>query len=176
MTNAAGPFHRWRRQLLAAGGLLALAALYKRWWDGRHDRRPPEASSQNTLQAWVDLLLPADGDAPGAVALGVDRLIADAARRNATLGALMSAGIAWVDEQARRRGGASFAALDQAAREAIVTQAQSSAPGSTPRVFFQSTLDDTLYHHYGDARSWPALGFERPPQPLGYPDHVEPLR
>ena len=155
---------------------MALAALYMRWRDGRRDRIAPMASSRSTLQAWVDLLVPADGEAPGAVALGVDRLIADAAQRNATLGALMSAGVAWADEQARRRGSTSFAALDQAGQEAIVAQAQSSASGSTPRVFFQSTLDDTLYHHYGDARSWPAVGFERAPQPIGYPDHGEPPR
>lgn len=176
MIEGGKPAHPWRRRLLAAGGVLALAALLQRWWAGRRDIAPAAAPPLSTLQAWVDLLVPADGDAPGALALGVDRQIAEAARANPTLAALMRAGLEWADEQARQGGGSGFAALDRSRREQIVARAQASPAGSTPRVFFQSTLDDTLYHHYGDARSWPAVGFDRPPQPVGYPDHGEPPR
>lgn len=141
-------------------------------------RRPPEPptarafDAQPTLQAWVDTLLPAEGDAPGAVALGVPAHIAAAAASSAPMSGLLMQGLAWADEQARSLGAAGFAGASAELRARVVAIAEASPPGSVPLTFFQSTLDDTVYHHYGDPRSWPALGYDGPPQPRGFTDHT----
>lgn len=168
-----GPPRGGRRLWLVAAGTLTLAAgLATTWWRRQAATTTPVAAgSADTLRAWIDTLLPADGLAPGALALGVAERIAAAASGHAAYGRLLAAGQAWAEQQARESGAASFAALPAAAREALVERAERSPAGSTPRVFFQATLDDTHYHHWSDPRSWPALGYAGPPQPAGFMDH-----
>lgn len=140
-------------------------------WRWRAIPAPAALDERASLRAWVDTLLPADGPVPGALAVGVADRIEAAAAPGSHAAALLSAGLAWVQAQAVARGASGLAQLDEAAREAIVAQAAASTPGSAARVFFQSTLDDTLYHHYADPRSWAGLDYDGPPQPRGFPEH-----
>lgn len=162
-----------RRRTWAA--LLGLGAITA--WGAWRWRTPPDRPALDehaSLRAWVDTLLPADGPMPGALALGVADRIEAAAPAGSPAAAVLAAGLGWVQQQAQARGATGLAQLDEAAREALVAQAAASPPGSAARVFFQSTLDDTLYHHYADPRSWAGLGYDGPPQPRGFTDHERP--
>lgn len=154
----------WARQAVAAAAGPAAPAV----------AGPGAAPDRDALRAWVDTLLPAEGAAPGALATGVAERIAAAAQSNGAYGRLLVAGLAWADAEARRDGVARFAALPAGGREAIVSRAEAAPAGTTPRTFFQATLDDVHYHHWADPRSWPALGYAGPPQPAGFMDHGEP--
>ncbi len=154
---------------LGIGLLLPFGALLR--WFAPAERKV--AAPWDGLRAFVDALVPAD-TTPGAVELGVVEKILAAAEQRAPHLKLLREGTAWLDEQARVRGATSFAALPREEIEAIVGLAAASPPRSLPRTFFQSTLDDALYLHYADPRSWEGLGYEGPPQPRGFPDHAEP--
>ncbi len=160
---------RWLVGGVVGAGIVALGS----WWHRRRSNPSARVDRLQGLEAWVDTLLPADGELPGAIALGAHQAIEASGRRNATLGALHAAGLDWADAQARSHGAPAFAALTRAQREDVVARAQHSPEGSAPRVFFQSTLDDTFFLHYSDPRSWPALGYDGPPQPRGFPDHAQ---
>lgn len=161
-----------RRTWAALAGLGAVTA----WsaWRWRVSATPPVLDARASLRAWVDTLLPADGPMPGALVVGVAERIEAAATPGSEAEVRLAAGLAWVQAQAVAHGAIGLAQLDEAAREAIVARAAASAPGSAARVFFQSTLDDTLYHHYADPRSWVGLGYDGPPQPRGFADHQRP--
>ncbi len=161
-----------RRRAFAALSMSTLVVALGAWWRRARAPTPAAAAPTPTLHAWVDTLVPAEGAEPGAVALGVVERIRAGGRQNPAYGRLLDAGVAWADAQAQHRRGVDFGALDETERDAIVAAAAAAAAGSTPRVFFQATLDDTQYHHYGDPRSWPALGYDGPPQPRGFFDHA----
>lgn len=87
---------------------------------------------QRAAAALADAILPAEGPAPSASALGVHQLIdewvsapypAFQADR-----ALILPGLAWLDMAARRAGGQPFAAASDQVREAVLAQAASDAP------------------------------------------------
>lgn len=187
--NVKPPDTRARRRWLASVGVTTLAAgLAAAWWqrESATTSKPldtpvganrPDATAPlpaDRLAAWVDTLLPADGAAPGALATGVAERIVVAAQANASYRELLVAGLAWANARAQRSGAASFEALPAAGRASVVAQAEAEPAGSTPRVFFQATLDDTHFHHWADPRSWAELGYPGPPQPAGFMDHAEP--
>lgn len=128
------------------------------------------------LQAWVDTLLPADVHSPGAGELGVHTRIADKAAGNPATLKLVRAGCRWLDQQARGRAKAVFTELDEQDREALVRQAENSAPKSLPRVFFQHTREYAFQFYYARPESWAMLEYPGPPQPRGFPDHTQPPR
>ncbi|HMV05551.1 MAG TPA: gluconate 2-dehydrogenase subunit 3 family protein [Accumulibacter sp.] len=163
-----------RRQMLVLAGT-TLAASFVGWsaW-----RRSPPAESvpmpMTDLDAWLETLVPAEEDFPGALALGVAARVAAAVARDARYGELVRQGLAWLVEKAGESGERSFAALPAQTREAIVSQAAAAPLGSLARTFFQATLDDALFHAYADPRSWVGIGYAGPPQPLGFLDHASP--
>lgn len=175
-----GPMDRSRRTFLsslAAWGIRSTA-----WLPISHGVRagilgtlpavPHQRVSQPTLAALLDTLIP-DDSTPGAVAIGLlegfmVRVAGDTAFRD-----LMGDACRWLDLRARAEFGAPFAELEAGARESIVDQAAGAPPRSMPREFFQAAWDEAVFQYYADPRSWPGLGFDRPPQPLGYPDHAD---
>lgn len=160
-----------RRILTLAGGAL-LAALIS-WWPRRKPSTPLAMASRHAdLRAWVDTLLPAEPDFPGGLALGVAERIAATIEREPAYAKLTREAWAWLDARTRETGEPDFAELPASRRHDLVAEAAASALGSTPRTFFQATLDDALFHAYADARAWVGLGYDGPPQPIGFPDHA----
>ena len=160
-----------RRRILSITGASLLVSAFA-WWQGRKYRSPliDTPASQATLRAWIDTLVPAEPDFPGALALGVAERIERAIQLEPAYAKLRAQALAWVDDRVRESGGTYFADLALEQRNQIVAMAAASAPGSAPRTFFQATLDDALFHTYADQRSWGGLGYAGPPQPLGFPD------
>ncbi|EXI82491.1 MAG: hypothetical protein AW10_00599 [Candidatus Accumulibacter appositus] len=168
-----------RRRLLAAFGSSLIAALAAWWWWPRKVEPPtvestPAASGNAGFRAWIDTLVPAEADFPGAVALGVAERMQELIGEQPAYAALTRAALEWLDERARAQGGNGFATLPEVDRQSIVSAALASAPGSTPRTFFQATLDDALFHTYADESAWVNLGYAGPPQPIGFPDQQRP--
>lgn len=163
-----------RRRLLTLTGASLLLSLFT-WWQRRETPiSSPPASPHAELNAWIDTLLPAEPDFPGALALGVGERMAAAIARDPAYARLTEAAMTWLSARASEVGASTFSALSESQRSAIVTAAAASAEGSPPRAFFQATLDDALFHTYADARSWAGLGYAGPPQPIGFPDHATP--
>lgn len=159
-----------RRSFLGLAGISLLAALGT-WWS----RKPaPHSSLDANLLAWVDTLVPAEPNFPGALALGVAKRIAAAIARDPQYTKLTQEALRWIDTRAQASGSASFAELPDSRRQDIVAAAVTSPIGSVPRTFFQATLDDALLHTYADPRAWIGLGYAGPPQPVGFPDHAAP--
>jgi hypothetical protein len=132
-------------------------------------KRDPLAS----LPAFLDTLLPPEDGSPSATALGIHRRLPGAfpgrSRRR-----LLMRGCTWLDDTARRRGGAGFADLGEVERNAIVAATENAPRNSLPRVFFEEVRRELFRLYYADARSWAAFGYGGPPQPAGFPDHEHP--
>ncbi|NNM00138.1 MAG: gluconate 2-dehydrogenase subunit 3 family protein [Gammaproteobacteria bacterium] len=122
-----------------------------------------------TLAAMVDTLMPADSS-PGATALGVDKAILEAAARNANVARIVNAGCDWLAQEA---DGAPFAALPEPARVAILERAEQASAAALQNAFFRYCLDAVYRNYYAHPDSWPALGYQGPPQPAGFPDQAE---
>jgi len=123
--------------------------------------------------AFLDTLLPADST-PSASQLDVDKALLERADRQVSLGRLIRAGCGWLDAEARKRGGETFAALSEVDRAQIVATAERSATGSLPAAFFAVTQRLAFQAYYAHPRAWVGLGFAGPPQPVGFPDHNQP--
>jgi hypothetical protein len=168
-----------RRRLLAVFGSSLIATLAA-WWSWPRKVEPPKveptpaASGNAGFRAWIDTLVPAEADFPGAAALGVAERLQELIGEQPAYAALTRAAVEWLDERARAQGGNGFAALSEVDRQAIVSAAAARAPGSTPRTFFQATLDDALFHTYANESAWVNLGYAGPPQPIGFPDQQLP--
>ena len=163
-----------RRRLLALTGTSLLLSLFT-WWQRRATPvapTPEPPSMEGELRAWVDTLMPAEPDFPGALALGVGEKILAAIEKQSAYASLTSEAMIWLAARTREAGGTAFSALPESSRAKIVTAAASSAMGSVARTFFQATLDDALFHAYADPRAWAGLGYAGPPQPIGFPDHA----
>jgi hypothetical protein len=129
--------------------------------------------SLSALATYLDTLIPADST-PSASQLGTDQAIVALARRREHLARLVGLGCGWLDQQAVERGAVDFAALPQAEREAVVALAENAPARSMPRAFFAFTHRQAFTHYYAQPASWRGLGFEGPPQPVGFPDFAQP--
>jgi hypothetical protein len=158
-----------RRRLLEAArlGLFGLLAAVVGGFRGRPARAEVDGRS---FTAYLDALIPDDEGTPGAVQLGIDRQLIDAA--DAEHAGEIEQFCRWLEERARAMGGRSFAELSENARNAILGQAESAAPDALPGRVFRRTRLEALTHYYADARSWPAIGYGGPPQPAGFPDYA----
>ncbi|MCP5370625.1 MAG: gluconate 2-dehydrogenase subunit 3 family protein [Hyphomicrobiales bacterium] len=141
---------------------------------------PLPAPARATLRAVVDTLLPGDGGAlPAASALGVDGVILDELAGDAGFAAQAEKGLAWFEAQAAAAakaagGNRTFAALDVDSREAIMGRAFAAARGSPPELFCRRLRQRAFRAYYTRPEGWAGLGFDRPPQPEGYPDQDRP--
>jgi hypothetical protein len=161
------------RRAALAGALAALAALPRRARAlviGGGDQRPDPLAA---LGPWLDTLIPAD-ETPSATVLGVREALIDQARGQRGAAAFLESGCRWLDGEAQQRGAQSFAALDDAAREAIAAAAAAAAPDTLARRFFDNTWRLGLFHYYARPATWASLGYAGPPQPNGFPDPDRP--
>lgn len=161
-----------RRLLLVTGLGAAAAGLVRSAWaavlgGGKTD--PLRA-----FGPFLDTLIPADAASGSATDLGVDKRLAALSASRSRYERLLVLGCGWLDSEARKAGARDFSALAPAEREAVVARAEA-APEDTPAwQFFQTVQFQAKIFYYGDPRSWPALGFDGPPQPVGFPDHDRP--
>ena len=88
--------------------------------------------------------------------------------------AFLQSACGWLDGEARKRGAADFAALDDGAREAIAAEAAAAPKGTLPRLLFDNSWRLATFHYYARPEVWASLGFAGPPQPMGFPDADRP--
>ena len=128
--------------------------------------RPSQAK---TLRVFVDALLPADEFTPAASALGVHTLILNDADRDPALRLLIQEGCRWLEQSV-----GTLAALNPDQMLRLLNAMNDADWDSGPRNFFYHIRDRAVMHYYADPRAWVGLAIQRPPQPLGYPDAINP--
>jgi hypothetical protein len=125
------------------------------------------------LMLLVDTLVPAD-ESPGAVALGIHTAIETSIRAHANYQELLLNGVAWLDRESERRFQARFSELPGESREFLLTVAENSPRNSAQRRLFTVLRKDVIQRYYTDPEAWVQLGFQGPPQPLGFMDFSKP--
>jgi len=124
------------------------------------------ADELRTLAAALDTIIPpsADGALPGAGFLAGSARFASVVRLMPGLDLGLATGLAALDEHARKRGVAAFAALDAAERVMVVNEVAAIDAGLVPSLMFVAY---TTY--YVEDRVIAAIGMEpRPPHPQGF--------
>jgi len=159
-------FELGRRALLMGLVAAALAAPRRALALARGDA---SADPLAAFGPWLDTLIPAD-ETPGATELGIREAIVEQARGQAGAVAFLQSACGWLDGEARKRGAAGFAALDDDAREAIAADAAAAPKDTLPRLLFDNSWRLGTFHYYARPESWASLGFAGPPQPAGFPD------
>ncbi len=147
-------------------GLLSVAGFLTR----RFFASSPPAEL-GTLKAYLDTLIPADEEMPGAVELGIaERMFFGSSRRYRRL---LRKGCDWLDKEAGKYGAKDFSVLSPARREEVVRRAAEGEKDSLPYLFFDLTRDEAFSLYYAEPRVWRALGYFGPPQPLGFMDYTQ---
>lgn len=124
--------------------------------------------------AFVDTLIPADRHSPAASELDVPRRMIETNRRQPVYLKLVRLGCRWLDRRAKAIGRTTFSALDDRRREMIVEQAARLTAKGLPNAFFRVVRHNAMVLYYSTAESWPALGYDGPPQPDGFMDYRQP--
>jgi hypothetical protein len=125
------------------------------------------------LRLLIDTLVPAD-ESPGAVELGIHTAIETSVRRHANYQELLLNGVAWLDRESERRFQARFSELAGEDREFLLTVAETSPRTSAQRQLFTVLRNDVMQRYYTHADAWAQLGYQGPPQPLGFMDYSKP--
>ncbi|MDJ0849832.1 MAG: gluconate 2-dehydrogenase subunit 3 family protein [Myxococcota bacterium] len=121
---------------------------------------------ERALACLLDEIIPPsrDGRFPGAGEIGLAHTIEEAFGRIPGFDAVISDGLAALDELARSRGAEGFAALQGETRTEVLKAYDEREPGFVPGLVFQ-----TYTAYYLEPRVVEALGLEaRPPHPKGY--------
>lgn len=166
--NQETPMSLSRRGILKAllGGALALGAT-----TAQSRATQGLFGGKDTFAAFLDTLIPEDGMSPNASTLDIPAAVL-AQAEGKTYARLIEAGCLWLDGRAQDQHGLGFAALTPAQRIPIVQRADQAPRGSVENVFFRAVLDDAMERYYADPRAWSGLGFQGPPQPVGFPDFM----
>jgi len=133
-----------------------------------------DIAQSRCLEAWVETLLPADEESPGATELGVAERIMGKALGKPDYLKLVRAGCLWLDRQAQALGKLAYAELEVTGRESIVRVAEQSKAKSVPYAFFVYTRDDAFGFYYTQPETWGMLDYPGPPQPRGFMDYTRP--
>ncbi len=163
-----------RRHFLGISLVLGLTTQARALLASVVKRGRPRDDRVRALAPYLDTLIPADRWSPGASQLAIDRRLVEKAAGTPDYRRLLTRGCQELDLAARKLGTADFASLPEASRERLVTLLAAAAPGSPPRIFFETTRSDAVVHYYAHPESWAALGYNGPPQPAGFPDHDQP--
>jgi Gluconate 2-dehydrogenase subunit 3 len=155
----------------AALGILG-SLIPRRWLPGRIPD-PITPTEMAIVSRYIDILIPAD-DSPGALDLDVHKQLLSQAEHNAQLRDSLKQGCEWLDDQAQQHHASHYLALALDDQILLVAAAEQAEPGSVPQRFFTRLRDFSMQHYYSDARSWPQLGYQGPPQPRGFPDYQSP--
>lgn len=119
-----------------------------------------------TLTGVLDEIIPpsADGQLPGAGALGLAAAIDEAMRKTPDLRPAVVQGLTALAELAAGRGSPDFAALPGDVRLELLNELAAAQPAFLPGLIFH-----TYVGYYQDPRVLQGLGMEpRPPHPEGY--------
>jgi len=139
-----------RREVIVSATLVPVAALTA---SAQASRTALSAGERQTLEAFVDRLVPKDELGPGAVECGaanyIDLALADAL--SAEKGSFTE-GLAMVDAFARQQHGNAFAALTADQKDAILTamEASNAAGFANARAFFNRVRRLTLEGMFSD--------------------------
>lgn len=149
-----------RRALLVSLGaaLVPLAAMLP----AMADAGGPDPA---TLDAFLDVLLPADDLSPAASALGIGAEITDFATESPLFERLLAAGCQWLDALDARR----FAELPDETQTAVVTFMSTSDFNEVPRRFYHLTRLLAVEFYYARAEAIAGFPLAVAPQPAGYP-------
>ena len=131
----------------------------------------PKRRAEPTLRAALDRLIPADGD-PGALDVGTDRFVLTALQTGDVVDpALLAGGLDGLDQVARSRWDAPFAALKSRDQDALLGDVErgvelSDWPGDTDAVAFFGALLALAHEGFyagpdsgGTAEPWAMLGY-----------------
>jgi len=150
-------FSARRRAILAALVLLPAGAVG--WFGLRRDRAQ---DPRLIIEAVCNRLLPAWGEHPGAIALGLHRPWVDGYEASREHLAPL------VDRLARER----FSALDAAGQDAVLRQVLADETDTQARNVLRNVFRQLARQYYTRPESWPALGY-RQPQHMGYPEYTQ---
>lgn len=165
-----------RRSILKAFGLAGLMTLAGGIaWKFRHRLTPLSESEEKILSRYIDLFIPAD-ESPGALDLKVDASIINKARSNSKYAWLMRQGCAWLEQEAQSVFRVAFLGLPEDRQIILIERLSSQKRGSAGLRFFQTLREDLFGEFYARPESWTSLGFNGPPQPLGFMDQALPVR
>lgn len=165
-----------RRSILKAFGLGALMTLVGGVaWKFRHGLTPFSEREEKILSRYIDLFIPAD-ESPGALDLKLDASIIRKARSNSEYAWLMRQGCAWLEQEAQSVFRVAFLGLPEDGQIALIERLSSQKRGSMGSRFFRTLREDLFGEFYARPESWASLGFNGPPQPLGFTDHALPVR
>lgn len=125
----------------------------------------PTASEQETLSAFLDVLIPRDQQTGSATDLQVDKQIWSVAESSQDFRRLIVSGCDWLNET----GGPPFHQLDDEQQYSVVAWMSESDWQYTPRRFYDLLRSTALSLYYSQSAAWEGLPIKRPPQPEGYP-------
>jgi hypothetical protein len=134
----------------------------------------PAASFEETLADYLDTVIPGDELSPGAVELGVLQPILEEAKTDPNVQNFLEEGVRWLNEEARKQGAEDFAGLSEDGRDQVVAAAEAAKAGSLENEFFRATRYVVFRLYYMEPQAWPAIGYDGPPQPVGFPDYTAP--
>lgn len=123
-----------------------------------------------TFTAFCDTIVPADEWTPAASALQIPGAILDSTAADELAGRLLAAGCVWLDAACQ----GDFAAADETSQIAACQRMQGLPWDSPAGRFFQLLRDTLMAEYYARPESWRGLALDRPPQPLGFFDAVDP--
>ena len=122
------------------------------------------SDQRNLVRAVLDRIIPAEGDRPGAGAIGVADYLERAIAPSPGARRLFLDGLAEIELVASRQAGAAFVGLPGVRQDEILTLVETARP-----VFFDQLVNRTYEGYYGNPRVLVAIGHDpRPPQPRGY--------
>lgn len=104
----------------AAQHVHEMAAESKKSARGTYRPKALTAHEYATLERLTDLILPAEGSAPGALAAGAAAWIDMLASANAELAAIYTGGLAWLDRAIQRRGAKDFVRASPSEQTALL--------------------------------------------------------
>ncbi len=149
-------------QFLTAGvGRAAVSTV-----EGKTPHRPNGPHALFTV--FVDTLIPADDESPAASELGVAKKMLDTINRSASLKALYSEGLKWLDRTAHQMHTKNFIDLEEPQRVDIISLAEKADHASVQRKFFREMRDWAMELYYSHPDTWSSFGQLHPPQPVGY--------
>ncbi len=153
--------HPTRRQVL----LLAIAAGLAPIADTLVARAETAGANPVTLDAFLDVLLPADALSPAASALGVGAGILDLATDSPLFARLLAAGCNWLDGLDPR----GFAGLPADTQTNVVTFMTRADPNEVPRRFYHLTRQIAVELYFAHPAAIAGYALAAAPQPAGYP-------
>jgi len=125
----------------------------------------PSVSEQQTLSAFLDVLIPRDQYTGSATDLQVDKQVWVLAESSENFRRLLALGTEWLN----KTDGLSFSQLSYEQQYKLITWMSESDWSYIPRRFYELVRNTALSLYYSQPEAWEGLTIDTPPQPIGYP-------